>query len=552
MTKNKLKVLMCSEASFLTSGFGTYAKEILSRLHKTNKFHIAEFASYAVVNDIRDKDISWRFYANAVRENDPRYQEYISRQDNQFGRWRFEKVLLDFRPDVVIDVRDYWMSYYQSMSPLRKYFHWILMPTVDSAPQQEEWIDTYLEANAIFTYSDWGADVIKKQSFNKINHISTASPGVDLSVFKILENKADIKSSLGIAKDSIIIGSVMRNQKRKLFPELLFSFRKLLDRLQIEDSEKAKKIYLYFHTSYPDAGWDIPELLKQTRLSNRVLFTYFCGRCNHIEASTYCHPSKICRNCIENTCRLPSVAIGVPNNILSKIYNTFDLYVQYAICEGFGMPQVEAAACGVQVATVNYSAMIDIINKLDAYKIDVGCEFKELETKAIRVYPNNDSLIQHIINHINLPDPIRQQQRYKIRELTQKHYCWDAIAKKWESYFDKLTESGYVSRWSDPPRFLNNIPENQNIDMTNIAKICADHLSDYSKLSSMFMLNMCKDSKYEFTQSGTHYQHYGQRNVIETLQAMINNHNQAEHARVNNIKFNEDFIDYAHMKDVNR
>ena len=192
---NKLKVLMCSEASFLNSGFGTYAKEILSRLHKTNKYHIAEFASYSVVNDSRDRDINWRFYANAVRENDPRYEEYMSRSDNQFGRWRFEKVLLDFRPDVVIDVRDYWMSHYQSLSPLRKYFHWILMPTVDSEPQQEEWIDTFLHTDAIFTYSDWGADVLKRQSSGRIKYIATASPGVDLSIFKRLPDQTAIKQS---------------------------------------------------------------------------------------------------------------------------------------------------------------------------------------------------------------------------------------------------------------------------------------------------------------------------------------------------------------------
>jgi hypothetical protein len=93
-TKSKLKVLMCSEASFVKSGFGTYAKEILSRLHKTDKYIIAEFASYGFVNDPRDQEIDWIYYANAVKDNDPRYAEYQSRPDNQFGRWRFEKVLL--------------------------------------------------------------------------------------------------------------------------------------------------------------------------------------------------------------------------------------------------------------------------------------------------------------------------------------------------------------------------------------------------------------------------------------------------------------------------
>ena len=103
--KPKLKILMCSEASFLSSGFGTYTKELLTRLHNTEKYNIAEFASYGYVNDHRDKDIPWKYYANAVRENDSRHREYSSRQDNQFGRWRFEKVLLDFKPDVVVDIR---------------------------------------------------------------------------------------------------------------------------------------------------------------------------------------------------------------------------------------------------------------------------------------------------------------------------------------------------------------------------------------------------------------------------------------------------------------
>ena len=48
---------MCSEASFLSSGFANYTREILNRLYATNKYEIAEFASYSHVNDPRDKDI---------------------------------------------------------------------------------------------------------------------------------------------------------------------------------------------------------------------------------------------------------------------------------------------------------------------------------------------------------------------------------------------------------------------------------------------------------------------------------------------------------------
>ena len=193
MANKKLKILMVSEASFLSSGFGTYTKELLNRLYATDKYEIAEFACYGKVNDPKDKDIHWRYYANAVGSDDPRSKEYNSSMENQFGRWRFERVLLDFRPDVVIDIRDYWMNSYQQNSPLRPFFHWILMPTVDSAPQQEDWIDTFLHADAIFTYSDFGRDTVADQSNGKVKYIDTASPGVDLQCFHPIQQRQEVK-----------------------------------------------------------------------------------------------------------------------------------------------------------------------------------------------------------------------------------------------------------------------------------------------------------------------------------------------------------------------
>ncbi len=73
MMKQKLKILMCSEASFINSGFGIYTKELLNRLYDTNKYDIAEFASYGFVNDPRDVSIRWKYYANAVKDTDPRH-----------------------------------------------------------------------------------------------------------------------------------------------------------------------------------------------------------------------------------------------------------------------------------------------------------------------------------------------------------------------------------------------------------------------------------------------------------------------------------------------
>jgi len=543
MEKSKLKILMCSEASFINSGFGKYAYEILSRWHKTNKYVVAEFASYGMVNDPRDKNIDWIYYANAVRDGDPRYKEYMSRTDNQFGRWRFEKVLLDFKPDVVVDVRDFWMTGYQSISPLRPYFHHVLMPTVDSAPQQEEWIDIFLSTDAIFTYSDWGANVLKKQTNNQIKYIGTTSPGVNLDIFDIKDTKS-IRKQFGIPENCFIFGSVMRNQKRKLIPELFSSLKQILSSLEAKSNDT--KVYLYLHTTYPDMGWDIPELLIQYGVSNNVLFTYLCKHCQHVEACVFSGAQKVCTKCLNKASQFPSVSNGVSDSQLSDIYNIFDMYVQYAICEGFGMPQVEAGACGIPIATVNYSAMVDVINKLNAYKINVQSYFKELETKAIRVYPNNNDLIKIILDFMNKPIPIRNKERLQTRQLTEQYYNWDNITKVWEEYFDTLE---FRADWTKPLQILPKAKKIQANNFMTVANLCNNHIKNAELLSSHKFLNMLQNADYGFSHnSPTQISTFAIDNIYDYVNTMIDNNNKSEEARKSNYKFEEDFIQYAHLK----
>ena len=551
MDNKKLKVLMVSEASFLSSGFGTYTKEILRRLHATDKYQIAEFACYGKVNDPKDANIHWRYYANAVDSNDPRSKEYNSSMENQFGRWRFERVLLDFKPDVVIDVRDYWMNSYQQFSPLRPFFHWVLMPTVDSAPQQEDWIDTFIHADAIFTYSDFGRDTLADQSNNKINYIDTASPGVSLDIFKPLPNRNEIRKALGV-EDRFIIGAVMRNQKRKLIPELFAAFKKLLDQMQEEENPMGEKLYLHLHTSYPDAGWDIPKLLKEYKVGNRVMFTYSCKNCNFFRPILYNHPLTNCPKCGTKSFSMPNVSSGLKQEELNIIYNTFDLYVQYAICEGFGMPQVEAGSAGVPIASVDYSAMNDVVHKLNGYPIKVNQYFKELETQAIRVYPDNDDFIKIVKEYIALPDMLKDQKRHEVRRLTEKHYNWDDIAKKWEHYLDNVELKGLQGKWSVS---LPKIQPTTSLEKNgNPYDILTDWISknmpNHQMGDSINLLNMIRNLDYQFSINGIQTQNYNLENVKSNLETIINNHNMAIEAKDHPEKMTkEDYIEYANMKD---
>ena len=117
------KVLIVNEFSGLATGYSIYGKEVISRLYKTGKYHIAEFSSYIAPDDLRIGDFPWKIYANMPMSNDKEGHEiYKEHRENQWGRARFEEVLLDFRPDIVLSWRDIYMDKFIFTTPLRKYF----------------------------------------------------------------------------------------------------------------------------------------------------------------------------------------------------------------------------------------------------------------------------------------------------------------------------------------------------------------------------------------------------------------------------------------------
>ena len=42
---------------------------------------------------------------------------------------------------------------------------------------------------------------------------------------------------------------------------------------------------------------------------------------------------------------------------------------------------------------------------------------------------------------------------------------------------------------------------------------------------------------------------YGMKDILEYFNTIIDNNNQAEYARINKLQFNDDYIEYANIKD---
>src|SRR6056300_1512367 len=502
----KKRILFCSEATFLNTGYATYTREILNYLHGTGKYEIAEMGAYGEMNDARAKDIPWKYYGvvpNQVSEpkaTKEQLEAYNSIPTNQFGEWIFEHVCLDFMPDVVCDIRDFWMLDFAERSPFRPYFKWAVMPTVAARPQARQWVATYASADACFTYSDWAGGILKDQSGGKINYLGSAPPSAH-PAYKPVEDKRKHKQFFGIDPDAKIIGTVMRNQRRKLYPDLFAAFKKFLDKA--ED----KNYYLYCHTSYPDLGWDIPELLNEYGIGSKVLFTYICPETKKPFVSVV----KGAMAQSPYTGRFGSTLSNVKNGLsyedLSNVINCFDLYTQYANCEGFGLPQVEAAACGVPVCGTDYSAMESVLRQLEGMPIKPKALYKELETGCMRAVPDNNLAAKIFKEFFDKPVSERMALGRKTRENFLKHFQWDISGKKWEDYFDSVEIIPEELTWKSRPRIKNPQPKPKDVSKIpalDLAKwLIQEVLCEPDKINSYMQSRLVRDLTYQSSTSTT-------------------------------------------------
>lgn len=523
---------MCAESHTIKSGFGRYTYELLSRLYNNSNYELAEFASY--LKDDYIKDVPWKVYPNVPCDNSEDLNRYNSNPINHFGQWRFDKVVLHFKPDIVFDIRDYWMFSYQELSCLRPYYHWIIAPTIDSIPQKPEWLKTFENADIVLTHTQWASDYLKKLS-RPINIGPCVSDSVNPEEFKPIQwTKNYHKTKFGIPTDSFIIGSVMRNQKRKLIAELFSSLRQLINKAQ------NNKIFLYLHTSYPEnAGWDIPELLQEYGVYNNVLFTYYNPTSKIIFPSLY-KGARI--NCIfhENQYAFfPNVSNGVSNSQLCDIYNLFDIYVQYAICEGLGIPQLEAASCGIPIFAVNYSGMDELTSVLDGIKINCTL-LKELETGSNRAVPDNTDLVDKILDWMNKPTKEKKDISKNTRQLLVDNYSWDKTAEIWTRVFDNLEPKNI---WENPLLTQPDLPVPQIISNRDFVYFIVNNILKEPQLNNTYYIqSIIKSLDENFAISNSKVCQTQRQNFVRTLETLLNNKIHCEKVRSGSIIMNENFL----------
>jgi glycosyltransferase involved in cell wall biosynthesis len=531
----KKRILMVGEHHIAKSGFGLYTREILSRLHNTGKYTVAELSCFN--SGTEHSSVPWKVYPNGVPPQHELEKQYNADPANVFGKWRFDQVVLDFRPDIVFDIRDFWMLEYEGISLLRPYFHWVVAPTVDSLPQQLHWLQTFSTADVVLGHTDWAVEYMKDVGHN-INALTSVSDSVDTDVFRPLNYSLTFnRAQHFVPEKAFIVGSVMRNQKRKLIPNLMGIIKNLRTLTHKTD------IFLYLHTSYPErSGWDIPALLQEYDAYNFVLFTYFCHSCTKAYASHWKGDKTICPFCGNKSATFPNVVKGLTDSQLKNIYNLFDVYMQYAICEGLGIPQLEAASCGVPICSVDYSAMGEVTSKLDGDKISYAL-FKELETGAFRAIPNDGEAVATLFRHLQQSIETKKKNKEHIRQKILDNYSWDKTTEKYIEIFDSLEPK---NMWEVPlsmnPSFKVNSNSTNRQFVTTIIKnvIQSPHL-----LQSTYIQNMIRYLDEGYINAGGNIVGYNIETAKKNLEQLLNHKVILEKIRSKEVIDNSEFLKYG-------
>lgn len=266
-------------------------------------------------------------------------------------------------PNAILTLYDAWV--YNDVPGIDELNFWSWTPVdhISVPPQVLRWAKR--ENVKTISMSPFG-----QRMFEKADIDSTYIPhAVDTSFYNRRDNIAghDLREYMGVPKDAFLVGMVAANKAngsihRKAFAENLLAFA-----LYRKENPNA---YLYLHAEPGKAygGFHLPNLLKAVGLPNEaVLF-----------------PDQV------------KFRYGYSPDEMAGIYSSLDVLLHASYGEGFGVPAIEAQACGTRVIGSNWAATPDLLGE-DSWTVD-GQPFWDEAQSSFFMIPLIPSLVSALKN----------------------------------------------------------------------------------------------------------------------------------------------------------
>ena len=249
--------------------------------------------------------------------------------DDRYGNATLEPLAKKLKADLVVTLLDSWVLRPEAMSKIPNLACWT---PVDHQPCPPKVADTLRRSGCRpVAMSRFGEEQLQAEGLDPL-YVPHA---VDTNAFRPASNKAEIRKAIGIPESAFVVGMVANNQghlpPRKSFPQVVQAFSAFR-----QDHPDA---LLYFHTEVTGTrgqgaytGVSLPELCDRFEVPpSAVAFT------NQLE-----------------------LELGIDSGWMCALYNCMDVLLNPSYGEGFGVPIIEAQACGVPVIVNNWTAMPEL------------------------------------------------------------------------------------------------------------------------------------------------------------------------------------------------
>jgi glycosyltransferase involved in cell wall biosynthesis len=258
--------------------------------------------------------------------------------------------------DAVVTLYDQWV--YNDMQFDGQIFAWTPLDHVTLPPKVLKFL---LKPNVTpITMSPHGQRQLEAAGVESV-YIPHA---IDTKIMKPTDEVFGIptRQYLDVPEDAFLVSMVSANKAnglvhRKALAEQFMAFS--IFRQSHPDA------YLYIHSEPSNAfgGFNIPHLLKACGLNDEFV--------------------RILNTDVNRT--------GYPDEFLAGVYTASDVMLQVSYGEGFGVPVVEAQACGTPVITSNWAATQDLAGE-DSFLVD-GQPFWDEPQQAFYNIPNIGSIV---------------------------------------------------------------------------------------------------------------------------------------------------------------
>ena len=306
-----MKIIIVSDCGVPT-GYGRISMEIGKRL--VERGHTVQATSYCYDGLLAPQHDG---------ETLPYHVSVLQGKPDQVGA--IANIINVMQPDIVLSIQDfpYHVQLFHDPRVDWTKFGRVLITPVDGTPIEPTWLELLGHVDAAMTISQFGVD-----AFAEAGHqVRLCRPGVNLNKFfkqpeqTCLENR----SKLGLGADNFILGTMAQNQGRKAITKMIEGFFEFA-------KDKPDARYLLDMDEASPAGWNLPNIIQQQGWDkSKIIFRSDCIRAGLVE--------------------------------MNDRYNLLDAHVVLAHREGYGLPLVEAMACGVVSIAMDYCSGPEIVGK---------------------------------------------------------------------------------------------------------------------------------------------------------------------------------------------